>query len=64
MRYVSTRGAWSVAQQPFSAILLEGLAPDGGLAVPQEYPRLSATSRAGLRRLTYPGSRRRSCRSS
>jgi len=55
MRYVSTRGAWSVAQQPFSAILLEGLAPDGGLAVPQEYPRLSATEQSGLRRLTYPG---------
>jgi len=55
MRYVSTRGAWAVAQQPFSAILLEGLAPDGGLAVPQEYPRLSAEELSGLRRLTYPG---------
>ena len=35
MRYVSTRGAWADAPQPFSAILLEGLAPDGGLAVPE-----------------------------
>ncbi len=34
MRYVSTRGAWAGDPQPFSAILLEGLAPDGGLAVP------------------------------
>src|SRR6185369_12397086 len=55
MRYVSTRGAWAVAQQPFSAILLEGLAPDGGLAVPQEYPRLSGTELRELRRLSYPG---------
>ena len=35
MRYVSTRGAWADDPQPFSAILLEGLAPDGGLAVPR-----------------------------
>ena len=55
MRYVSTRGAWAVAQQPFSAILLEGLAPDGGLAVPQEYPRLSSEEQSDLRRLSYPG---------
>lgn len=38
MRYVSTRGAWRDAPQPFCAILLEGLAPDGGLAVPERYP--------------------------
>ena len=38
MRYVSTRGAWADNPQPFSAILLEGLATDGGLAVPQKYP--------------------------
>jgi len=38
MNYVSTRGAWHDRPQPFSSILLEGLAPDGGLAVPQRYP--------------------------
>ena len=38
MNYVSTRGAWHDRPQPFSAILLEGLAPDGGLAVPERYP--------------------------
>jgi threonine synthase len=54
MRYVSTRGAWHDAPQPFRAILLEGLAPDGGLAVPQQYPRLSATELAELRGLRYP----------
>ena len=42
MRYVSTRGAWHDRPQPFLAILLEGLAPDGGLAVPFSYPAFSA----------------------
>ena len=36
MRYVSTRGG--AAPQRFSDILLEGLAPDGGLYVPQSWP--------------------------
>jgi len=49
MRYVSTRGAWVGNPQPFSAILLEGLAPDGGLAVPQKYPRFSAREMDALR---------------
>jgi len=38
VKYVSTRGAWHDAPQEFSSILLEGLAPDGGLAVPVAYP--------------------------
>ena len=42
MNYVSTRGAWRDAPQPFTAILLEGLAPDGGLAVPERYPAFAA----------------------
>jgi len=54
MRYVSTRGAWTDSPQPFCAILLEGLAPDGGLAVPQTCPRLSAGEFASLRPLSYP----------
>jgi len=53
MRYVSTRGG--VEPQPFSAILLEGLAPDGGLAVPESYPRFSASELARLRQLSYGG---------
>ena len=40
MRYVSTRDA-SGLQRPFSDILLEGLAPDGGLYLPVSYPRVS-----------------------
>jgi threonine synthase len=51
MRYVSTRGG--MEPQPFSAILLEGLAPDGGLAVPESYPRFSAADLARLRPLPY-----------
>ena len=54
MDYVSTRGAWRDAPQPFRAILLEGLAPDGGLAVPAQYPRFDAAALASLRRLSYP----------
>ena len=53
MRYVSTRGAWHDAPLPFRAILLEGLAPDGGLAVPERYPRLEARELASLRALDY-----------
>ncbi len=54
MNYVSTRGAWRDAPQPFSAILLEGLAPDGGLALPESYPRFGAGELAQMRELAYP----------
>ncbi|MBS0319403.1 MAG: threonine synthase [Proteobacteria bacterium] len=53
MRYISTRGAWATDPQPFSAILLEGLAPDGGLAVPLAYPRFSTEELAALRGQGY-----------
>ena len=53
MRYVSTRGAWADAPRPFSSILLEGLAPDGGLAVPQSYPRFTPAELAGMRGRGY-----------
>ena len=53
MRYISTRGAWANDPQPFRAILLEGLAPDGGLAVPERYPRFSAAEFEALRPLAY-----------
>ena len=42
MRNVSTRGAASGAGLPFCDILLDGLAPDGGLYLPESYPALSA----------------------
>ncbi len=51
MLYVSTRGG--MTGQPFTSILLEGLAPDGGLAVPERYPRFSPDDLARLRPLGY-----------
>ncbi len=53
MRYVSTRGAWREAPQPFLAILLEGLAPDGGLAVPERYPAFGAGELEALHGAPY-----------
>ncbi len=55
MRYVSTRSAGfgSLPPQAFSAILLEGLAPDGGLAVPESYPRFTSAELAAMRPLDY-----------
>ncbi len=47
MRYVSTRGGGEPRR--FCDILLEGLAPDGGLYVPESYPRLDATTLARWR---------------
>ena len=41
MRYVSTRGAGAAAGLPFCDILLDGLAPDGGLYLPEHYPTLT-----------------------
>ncbi|MCZ8015654.1 MAG: threonine synthase [Limnobacter sp.] len=38
MKYFSSRGG--MEPQDFSEILLEGLAPDGGLAVPEFYPQV------------------------
>lgn len=51
MKYVSTRGG--MAPQPFSDILLEGLAPDGGLAVPEQLPQISAETLESWRGLSY-----------
>lgn len=51
MKYVSTRGA--MTPQPFSDILLEGLAPDGGLAVPQVLPQVSSQTLERWRTLSY-----------
>ncbi|TSE25432.1 Threonine synthase [Tepidimonas sediminis] len=50
MLYLSTRG--HPERRRFSDILLEGLAPDGGLYLPERYPRLEAADLARLRR-TY-----------
>ncbi len=46
MRYVSTRGA--AAPKRFTEILLEGLAPDGGLYVPEAVPKADLAAWRGL----------------
>ena len=51
MRYVSTRG--DRTERAFCEILLEGLAPDGGLYLPTHYPRIDAATLAKWRGLPY-----------
>ncbi len=52
MKYVSTRG--HSASQTFTDILLEGLAPDGGLMVPELWPRVTRPKLDAMRDLAYP----------
>ena len=40
MKYISTRG--NTAPKAFSEVLLMGLAPDGGLMLPERYPQIDA----------------------
>lgn len=51
MQYVSTRG--QAPAQSFSQILLGGLAPDGGLYLPVEYPKVSGAELDAWRKLSY-----------
>jgi len=51
MQYQSTRG--HDVPQTFSEILLGGLAPDGGLYLPKQYPQVSAEELESWRKLPY-----------
>ncbi len=51
MKYVSTRAG--VAPASFSKILLEGLASDGGLFVPEAWPQISTHEMTSYRKLPY-----------
>ena len=51
MNYLSTRG--DTTRRKFCDILLEGLAPDGGLYLPEHYPQVSAEMLASWRGLPY-----------
>lgn len=51
MQYVSTRGG--MQPKSFSEILIEGLAPDRGLIVPENYPLLDPQEIAAWRELSY-----------
>ncbi len=53
MKYSSTRGADADHPKSFCDILLEGLAPDGGLYLPQSYPVLSEDELAAMRPMSY-----------
>jgi threonine synthase len=52
VKYVSTRG--HSAGQTFTDILLEGLGSDGGLMVPEDWPRIMPAKLAAMRDLAYP----------
>lgn len=52
MRYISTRGG--MPHKRFSEILLSGLSPDGGLAIPEVYPAITADELQSWRSLPYP----------
>ena len=52
MHYVSTRG--EAPALGFSDAVLAGLARDGGLYVPREWPQFSASEVRAMRGLAYP----------
>ena len=55
MRYISTRAASNETQdgKRFCEILLEGLAPDGGLYLPETYPQITAERLEALRAVYF-----------
>ncbi len=56
MQYVSTRAQdKNGAKRSFSQILLEGLAPDGGLYMPDSYPAVTMAELDSWRSLSYAG---------
>lgn len=51
MNYISTRG--NTAPMQFSDVLLMGLAPDGGLMLPESYPQIDRATLDKWRSLSY-----------
>ena len=51
MKYISTRG--NAPAMTFTEILLAGLAPDGGLYLPEEYPQVTRAELDAWRTLSY-----------
>ena len=49
--YISTRGG--VSPQSFTNVLLQGLAPDGGLYIPEKWPELNADELQNMAGLPY-----------
>ena len=52
MKYISTRG--QTEKMNFSDVLLMGLAPDGGLMLPESYPQIDGATLDKWRDLSYP----------
>ncbi|WP_019672107.1 threonine synthase [Psychrobacter lutiphocae] len=52
MKYISTRG--QTEPMEFSDVLLMGLAPDGGLMLPESYPQIDGATLDEWRGLSYP----------
>lgn len=52
MKYISTRG--QTEPMDFSDVLLMGLAPDGGLMLPESYPQIDSATLNEWRKLSYP----------
>lgn len=52
MQYLSTRGATQLGH--FSEVLLTGLCPDGGLAMPTAIPKVDRATLASWQTLSYP----------
>lgn len=52
VKYISTRG--QAEALPFDDVVLTGLAPDGGLYVPEQLPQFSADEIRSWRGLSYP----------
>lgn len=51
VNYISTRG--NVSPQSFTDVLLQGLAPDGGLFIPETWPKFDMDQLRGLSGLPY-----------
>jgi threonine synthase len=51
MKYISTRG--NAPAKDFTEILLGGLAPDGGLYLPEQYPQVTRAELDAWRKLSY-----------
>lgn len=51
MKYISTRG--NAPARSFMEILLGGLAPDGGLYLPEQYPQVTRAELDAWRKLSY-----------
>ena len=51
MKYISTRGC--SPKLAFSEVLLGGLAPDGGLYLPEHYPKFTNDELNKMRGMTY-----------